>query len=41
MMLIPAEPKAGPIGGAGLAFPAGICSLIVFTTFFAIYPFSF
>merc|ERR1719201_2442215 len=24
MMLTPAAPRAGPIGGAGLAFPAGI-----------------
>ena len=37
MMLIPADPRAGPIGGAGLAFPAGICSLMVLTSFFAIY----
>ena len=27
-MLIPACPKAGPTGGAGVAFPAGICNLI-------------
>ena len=30
----PCSTKAGPIGGAGLAFPAGICSLIIFTIFF-------
>src|SRR3989344_9315651 len=30
-MLIPCWPKAGPIGGAGVAFPAGICNFnIVF-----------
>ena len=34
-MLIPACPKAGPTGGAGVAFPAGICNLTTFTTFFA------
>src|SRR5439155_17987753 len=28
MMLTPRWPKAGPIGGAGLALPAGTCSLI-------------
>ena len=33
MMLTPAAPKAGPIGGAGFAFPAGICSLIILETF--------
>merc|ERR1719313_1723909 len=35
-MLTPAAPRAGPIGGAGLAFPAGIASLIIFVTFAAI-----
>src|SRR5512138_2797913 len=34
MMLTPAWPSAGPTGGAGVAFPAGICSLICPTTFF-------
>src|SRR4029453_14547078 len=34
MMLTPAWPSAGPTGGAGVAFPAGICSLIDPTTFF-------
>src|SRR4029450_5783622 len=34
MMLTPAWPRAGPPGGAGVAFPAGICSLICPTTFF-------
>src|SRR5215210_5430613 len=28
MMLTPCWPRAGPIGGAGLALPAGTCSLI-------------
>ena len=28
-MLTPCWPSAGPTGGAGVAFPAGICSLIV------------
>src|SRR5688572_26077979 len=36
MMLTPCWPKAGPTGGAGLACPAGICSLICPTIFFAI-----
>merc|ERR1719183_2859132 len=36
MMLTPAAPRAGPIGGAGLAFPAGIASLIIRSTFVAI-----
>src|SRR5680860_944468 len=35
MMLIPCWPSAGPTGGAGLAFPAGICSLMIALTFFA------
>src|SRR3972149_3252719 len=34
MMLTPAWPRAGPTGGAGVAFAAGICSLICPTTFF-------
>src|SRR5512135_3569884 len=34
MMLTPAWPRAGPTGGAGVALPAGICSLICPTTFF-------
>ena len=27
-MLTPCCPRAGPTGGAGVAFPAGICSLM-------------
>src|SRR3989304_3301057 len=34
MMLPPAWPRAGPTGGAGVALPAGICSLICPPTFF-------
>src|SRR4030095_8639296 len=34
MMLTPACPSAGPTGGAGVAFPAGICSLICPVIFF-------
>src|SRR5882757_4909046 len=36
MMLRPRCPRAGPIGGDGLALPAGTCSLIRPTIFFAI-----
>src|SRR5258707_5552814 len=36
MMLIPCWPSAGPTGGAGLAWPAGICSLIDPVIFLAI-----
>src|SRR6185436_19622243 len=36
MMLTPCWPSAGPTGGAGLACPPGICSLIVVRIFFAI-----
>src|SRR4249919_2506126 len=36
MMLTPCWPSAGPTGGAGLALPAWICSLIVVRTFLAI-----
>src|SRR6185295_13979208 len=36
MMLTPAWPRAGPTGGAGVAAPAGICSLTIPVTFFAI-----
>src|SRR6478609_11776934 len=35
MMLIPCWPRAGPTGGAGLAWPPSACSLIVVRTFFA------
>src|SRR5262245_63185728 len=35
MMLTPCWPRAGPTGGAGLALPAGICSLTIAWTFFA------
>src|ERR1700710_1318167 len=34
MMLTPCWPSAGPTGGAGLAAPAWICSLISPVTFF-------
>src|SRR5215208_7546080 len=36
MMLTPCWPRAGPTGGAGLAAPAGIWSLIMVSTFLAI-----
>src|SRR5271157_5507754 len=36
MMFTPCWPRAGPTGGAGLACPAGICSLICPVIFFAI-----
>src|ERR1043166_9786655 len=36
IMSTPCWPKAGPTGGAGFAWPAGICSLICPVTFFAI-----
>src|SRR5438874_3936064 len=36
MMLTPCWPSAGPTGGAGLAWPPGIWSLISVRTFFAI-----
>src|SRR5450432_1794889 len=35
MMLTPCCPSAGPTGGAGLACPPGICSLIRVSTFLA------
>src|SRR5699024_3135569 len=35
MILIPACPSAGPTGGAGFAFPAGICNLTILITFLA------
>src|SRR5216684_4691965 len=35
MILTPCWPSAGPTGGEGLAFPAGICSLTTACTFFA------
>src|SRR5680860_1308615 len=35
MMLTECCPSAGPTGGAGLAAPAGICSLMKPATFFA------
>ena len=34
-------PKAGPIGGAGVALPASIANLIIPTTFLAIFFLSF
>src|SRR5438270_12298818 len=37
MMLTPAWPSAGPTGGAGVAFPAGIWSLICPVTFFIVF----
>src|SRR5215471_16199976 len=36
MMLTPCWPSAGPTGGAGLALPAWICSLMTVRTFLAI-----
>src|SRR5580698_7709725 len=36
MMLTPCGPRAVPTGGAGVAFPAGICSFTEPVTFFAI-----
>ena len=39
MMLRPRWPSAGPIGGEGFALPAGTCSLMKPTTFFAICSF--
>src|SRR5882757_6825718 len=46
MMLTPCWPSAGPTGGAGLACPAWICSLISPTAFFfgamlVVFPLSF
>src|SRR4051812_18093746 len=38
MMLTPCWPSAGPTGGAGVAFPASICSLTIALTFFATNP---
>src|SRR5206468_856475 len=35
MILTPCWPRAGPTGGEGLALPAGICSLTIACTFFA------
>src|SRR4030042_839765 len=40
IMLTPCCPSAGPTGGAGVAFPAGNCSLIIAFTFFAIFTIS-
>src|ERR1700760_3943085 len=34
MMLTPCWPRAGPTGGAGLAAPAWICSLMIAASFF-------
>jgi hypothetical protein len=34
MILTPAAPSAGPTGGAGFAFPAAICSFMIFEIFF-------
>src|SRR3984957_18154114 len=36
MMLTPCWPSAGPTGGLGFAWPAGICNFIYPVTFFAI-----
>src|SRR5262245_51948008 len=41
MMLTPCCPRAGPTGGAGVALPAGICSLTCPITFFAIKSLAF
>src|SRR5450756_2153087 len=38
MMLTPACPRAGPTGGAGVALPAAICSLIIAETFLPLGP---
>src|SRR5215467_16059189 len=35
MMLTPCWPSAGPTGGDGFAFPAGICNFTIAWTFFA------
>ncbi len=35
-MFTPAGPRAVPIGGAGVAFAAAICSLMILVTFLAI-----
>src|ERR1700754_2625571 len=37
MMFRPRWPRAGPIGGDGVALPAGTCSLIKPTIFFAMF----
>src|SRR5881397_2623907 len=37
MMFSPCCPRAGPTGGAGVAFPPGICNLICPVTFLAIF----
>src|SRR5436309_9927536 len=34
MMLTPCWPSAGPTGGAGVAAPASICSLMIAASFF-------
>src|SRR5205085_2924901 len=39
MMLMPRWPRAGPIGGDGVAEPAGTCSFRYPATFLAIYLF--
>ena len=36
-MLTPAGPSAVPIGGAGVAFAAGICNFIIFVIFFGVW----
>src|SRR5579859_7374140 len=41
MMLTPCGPSAVPTGGAGVALPAGICSLTCAVTFFAMVQKSF
>src|SRR5215218_1279982 len=38
MIATPCWPRAGPIGGAGVAFPAGICNLTYPLTRFATVP---
>src|SRR5678816_4700760 len=38
MMLTPCWPSAGPMGGAGFALPAGICSFTCPVTFFIASP---
>src|SRR5512141_1971911 len=39
MMFTPCWPRAGPTGGAGVACPAGICSLMYPVIFFAMCQF--
>src|SRR6058998_3335646 len=38
MMFTPCCPSAGPTGGEGFPFPAGICNLTTAWTFFTVVP---